>query len=475
MPPPVAARDAAAAPSLAASLPYDVLLRIFASLPALFGRTVEGDTLCWPVASSCPWLRHCALVCAAWRAPAQHALWESVQFGSRAQVARFNETARGRRDFAAKCRAMCVGVWWDPMGREGEGEETEQGRAELSEAMVDAVSHCANIRSLQVRFLMEVSRERFLAVLDRLFLRVLLLKTYDTAYEIAGSASVAYPQDLYRLICKPTMRAFELNMRPLWRASPVPLAPPAALLASASPLTTLSVTVNAPELFPHLLSLCTPALRYLSVYTEHILDRNATEAALRPLAGLEEVRFESNIEADGRDPLEKGANLWLGEFIAREGRNQIAGGGEGAGAGEREQQGGRETKWPALRELSLSDQAATPSALLRALTPRIERVEYIQRSRTLEAILDEWGAALSPSASPDGGEAREVVFPESLAEVRLVGDDEALEPLKGGEDWPLSRLVERVEKAFEAKGVRLVVIGEEVGLCEIPRRRVVEM
>ncbi|GAA5905945.1 hypothetical protein JCM6882_009078 [Rhodosporidiobolus microsporus] len=120
----------------AAHLPVELLLRIFEWLPEIHGDTVVEDMVAWTITSSCTWLRHCARVCKAWRAPAQNTLFRSVQFHQHEQCAQFVKTVMARPDLAGRTRALCVGL--EPSDREK--RQSQEEREEISGCMVEAIN-----------------------------------------------------------------------------------------------------------------------------------------------------------------------------------------------------------------------------------------------------------------------------------------------------------------------------------------------
>ncbi|GAA6038737.1 hypothetical protein JCM8097_002372 [Rhodosporidiobolus ruineniae] len=448
-------------PSPAVRLPAEILARIFEWLPLQFGHAVKEDTVSWAISSSCPALRQASLVCKNWRHPAQHQLVRSIQFKRLSQAKRFLRTLDDHPDLAKHARAICIGLQQDH-----EGRNSEEARVAISHAMVEYLERLPNVHSIRVRFLMESSRDRFVHICNNRHLRVLLLKTYELAHKHIGGACVMHPLDIYRAVCKPSMRVFEMSVHPRWKPEDVQLAPPPEL---SSPVISLSLTVNVPAATHHFLSLFGARLRYLSLYTEHQLSPVECAAAFRSLTGLRELRFESNIEADGSDPLDKGANLWFEDVFAPVRSPSVGGGNAGGSASVNGGSAGSTpspaptSPFPELRKLSLSDQAATPS-VLRHLPPSLVTFEYIQRSATAERIFATLASLLAATPGVD--------LPESLEEVVVVSDEDQMGSVESDGVGATDEEAERVRRAFEERGVRFEARGEE---ADIPLRRFLEL
>ncbi|BGP20575.1 hypothetical protein JCM10213v2_008738 [Rhodosporidiobolus nylandii] len=273
-------------------LPPEILLRVFTFVAAVFSSTVEEDLIAWPLTSTCPCLRHCALVCRAWKGPAQNTLFHSIRFRGKAQCDQFVEVVRERPALGAKVRALCVGLRGDPEAEKLKQEEKER----LSSSMMEALSLCININILAVRLLTEASRPHFLSLVQTLPIRNLLLKSYDTAIPITR-------HECYRFCTIPSLRTFEMNFRPRWKGPDTPRGPPVDE-ALSSRVESGSLTVNVPRETSHIVAFFAKGpLKRLTVYTEDALDPVAAEAGFGILAAcptLEEFRFESNIEpSDG--------------------------------------------------------------------------------------------------------------------------------------------------------------------------------
>jgi hypothetical protein len=108
-----------------------------------------------------------------------------------------------------------------------------------------------------------------------------------------------------------------------------------------------------------------------------------------------------------------------------------------------------------LQLLSLSDQVVPPT-FLRRLPFSLVKVEYLQRSRSPDTILIAFEEVARGNA----------VFPDSLETVTVVVDEDQLGELVSEEEE------EKVKKAFEERGIKLEVTGEE---GDIPRRRLIEL
>ncbi|GAA5942216.1 hypothetical protein JCM10213_003835 [Rhodosporidiobolus nylandii] len=400
-------------------LPPEILLRVFTFVAAVFSSTVEEDLIAWPLTSTCPCLRHCALVCRAWKGPAQNTLFHSIRFRGKAQCDQFVEVVRERPALGAKVRALCVGLRGDPEAEKLKQEEKER----LSSSMMEALSLCININILAVRLLTEASRPHFLSLVQTLPIRNLLLKSYDTAIPITR-------HECYRFCTIPSLRTFEMNFRPRWKGPDTPRGPPVDE-ALSSRVESGSLTVNVPRETSHIVAFFAKGpLKRLTVYTEDALDPVAAEAGFGILAAcptLEEFRFESNIE-----PSDGGAaanNAWFLRLLSNP------------------------SAFPALRRLSLSDQTVPPS-FLSSLPSTLHSVEYIQRFAPPAELLATFGDL-----------AANVPLPEGLTDITLAADEEAVTSTVD------SDLVHVTTEAFARRGVRFEVRTE---LGEVPRKRWVD-
>jgi len=423
-------------PTSAASLPTELLLRIFELMPMMYAGEVREDLVAWTVTSTCPDLPKVARVCRGWRRAAQLSLFHSVSLIRHKQVAGFIKTATTRPDLAQRVTALHIGL----VAGTPEHSEPYERQVELSDRLTEALALCVNVRHLVVNQMRLGDTHRFIDVLERLPLVSLLLKMKDPGTDGLDSAILTLPSDVYRAFSLPHLRTFELNFRPTWaRQADFRFA------NLESRVENMSVTVNAPRGLAPMLAAAGASLVRLNIYTEHVLDPDAAVAAFSTLVNLREFRLESTVAA----PTPR-----LPAAATPDG----AGSGSGSGSGvDRTGNDWLEALLPLytkLQRLSISEQAAS-AGFLRLLPPSVEVAEYISWDARPDSVLEQLE-----------GVVRDRRGALSLPELVLAVDEEAFEATVDDE------ALGRVTLAFAARGVAFRVAFEPM---EIPLLRWVDM
>ncbi|TNY17408.1 hypothetical protein DMC30DRAFT_120463 [Rhodotorula diobovata] len=430
----------------AASLPTELLLRIFELMPMMYAGEVREDLVAWTVTSTCPDLPKVARVCRGWRTAAQLSLFHSVSLIRRKHVLGFLDVARRRPDLAQRVAAMHIGL----VDGTPELSEPYERQVEMSDLFIEALTLVPNVRHLLVNQMRKSDTWRFIDVLEQLELSTLALKLYDPNTSNRETAVLVQPSDVYRAFSLPTLRAFELNFRPTW-----PRRSDYAVPVVKSNVECMSVTVNAPKGLIPMLSAAGPSLVRLNIYTEHVLNPEAATTAFSTLVNLRELRFESNVPALSSDaapppaaaarraaPTSAGRNDWLEPLLPL---------------------------YTRLQRLSISEQAA--SATFLGVLPRgVAVAEYISWDRRPDTVLCALEDALLDSrargradagAGAGAGEGTHLALPRLV----LAVDEEAFEESVDEAD------LERVVKAFAARGCEFAVAFEPM---DVPQLRWVD-
>ncbi|GAA5856678.1 hypothetical protein JCM9279_004868 [Rhodotorula babjevae] len=424
----------------AASLPTELLLRIFELVPMMYAGEVREDLVAWTVTSSCPDLPKVARVCRGWRRAAQLSLFHSVSLIRRKQVVGFIETASARPDLAQRVSALHIGL----VRGMAEHSEPYAQQVELSDRLTEALALCVNVRHLLVNQMRLGDTYRFIDVLERLPLVSLALKMYDPGTDGLDSAVLTVPSDVYRAFSLPHLRNFELNFRPTWAREANYV-----FANLESRVENMSVTVNAPRGLTPMLSAAGPSLVRLNIYTEHVLDPDLAIAAFSTLVNLREFRLESTVAAP--TPRLPAAATLDG------GRTHGAGAGTVAGAGAGDRNDWLEALLPLytkLQRLSISEQAAS-AGFLRLLPASVEVAEYISWDARPDSVLEQLEGVL-----------RDPRCALRVPELVLAVDEEAFEGTVDDD------VLAGVTGAFAARGVGFRVAFEPM---EIPQLRWVDM
>ncbi|GAA5982574.1 hypothetical protein JCM10908_006703 [Rhodotorula pacifica] len=399
-------RNAGQAPAL--RIPTELLLRIFEFLPILFAHEIREDLVAWSVTSSCPNLMNLSLVCRGWRQAAQGILYHSIVLTRGEQVDLFLRTITDRPDLADRVTTAQLGLvketpeWSWPADRQ----------ADLSDKFLEVLERLPNLRNLFLRALTQGKRRDFINILERIPLKSLLLKFYDSHLSLEGERLYFTPAYIYRATALPKLEVLELNWRPTWSGTtdyelPEGLSPA---------IKRLSITVNSPPGLIRMLRLVAPCLRSLNLYTEHVLERGPTGDAMAQLSHLRELRFHSQVSSTAGE-----TNGWFCEIL------------------------------PALQKLkrlSVSDQVAQPS-ILKRLPDSLETLEYIYWDRRPDAILGVFEEILQGSQQP-----------LKLKEFFVTVDEEAYAEAVDDD------LVQEVTDSFAKRGVKFSVTFE---LADIPQ------
>ncbi|GAA5894866.1 hypothetical protein JCM8208_006090 [Rhodotorula glutinis] len=434
----------ASQPTPAASLPTELLLRIFELMPMMYAGEVREDLVAWTVSSTCPDLPKVARVCRGWRRAAQLSLFHSVSLVRRKQVDGFIETVTSRPDLAQRVTALHIGL----IRGTPEHSSPYARQVDLSDRLTEALALCVNVRHLVVNQMRLGTKYRFVDVLERLPLVSLLLKLYDPGTEDGLDTGIfTVPSDVYRAFSLPELRNFELNFRPTWARHSNYLVP-----VVESHVENMSVTVNAPRGLTPMLSAAGANLVRLNIYTEHVLDPDAAIAAFSTLVNLREFRLESTVASQT-------PRLPAVAALAGGGGRTNGPGPSAAGAGDRNDW--LEALLPLytkLQRLSISEQAAS-AGFLRLLAPSVEVAEYISWDARPDSVLEQLEAVLRGPAPPGVG----LRLPGLVV---LAVDEEAFEGTV--DDDKLAQVTD----AFRTKGTEFRVAFEPM---EIPGLRWVDM
>lgn len=192
------------------TLPYDVLLRIFELAALEGGRRVGGELVQWRTTDGED-ICALALVCRAWRLPAQKILFQSVAIEGSSMALCFLRTARSRPDLVAGTRALSIDLpaeqyFADDAGSDGEGDDHWE-RASSSMDLVRVVQECPTLLHLHLEPLHNSVRPTLLSAitsrpLESLVASPRVFREWTTALYSLG--------DLHTLVL-PSLRNLELD------------------------------------------------------------------------------------------------------------------------------------------------------------------------------------------------------------------------------------------------------------------------
>ena len=232
-----ATRPSTSTSSIAARLPYDVLVRILEELADDTGVVVSGSVARWTVTSQ-PDIASTALVCSQWNEPATRVLWRSVALNSAASARAFGKQARASQDLAARVMSLSIGWpnWikaeWDLEFVRGELDEEDMEdmlrnheRCFLAGTvdMVLALQACPNVQRLHV-MLMDRLKYTFLLhtilkkhQLSTVVLDDLCLWSPDHHLDTwPVKASVLPPYSICSILRLPSLRVLDITTYAGW-------------------------------------------------------------------------------------------------------------------------------------------------------------------------------------------------------------------------------------------------------------------
>ncbi|BGP35749.1 hypothetical protein JCM10296v2_007601 [Rhodotorula toruloides] len=224
--------------SLAQTLPPELLSRIFGWLtesiaPSIYGAMVDYDTFRWTLTSTIPDLGYAALVCRRWRSPAQRLLFRAVR-PNPANAVRLKDSYVNRPDLAEATQAAEFELW-------NRAEGTWENLDEECELALSTLMLCPNLRHMTFGFVTRNARDALVALLDHAPLESLVLLERGWPDSSVHELAHLSPFDFCSIAAKPSLRYFQLQLRPRLLSYASPCQP---LPTLTSHVTTLSLTVN---------------------------------------------------------------------------------------------------------------------------------------------------------------------------------------------------------------------------------------
>ncbi|GAA5882088.1 hypothetical protein JCM1840_007548 [Sporobolomyces johnsonii] len=272
--------------SLAYRLPYELLhsILLYAADPDDCEKAYGGRVRPWDSSEgAAPF----ALVCRAWRAPAQAVLFSSVALLGARPASRFLRTITSSRpDLVEKVHTLVLGI--EPAAEQSR-DEAEFDQLGTSQLLVEALERCTSVAHLQIRPLHHSVRKRL----------------HRTVFSRS--------QPLVSLVLAPRLLATESWSGRLWRSGDVMQTIPTLLNCEVTTLITPSDLPNPlppcppmalrrfklhynlpPEALQRLLGSC-PQLELLDLYFENVSPHDATLEALQcSVRTMRDLRYISN-------------------------------------------------------------------------------------------------------------------------------------------------------------------------------------
>lgn len=296
--------------TLAQSLPYDILYRIF--IEAVKSTTAQWGGLLFGWRSN-EFISRLVTVCRNWSNPANHVLYKSIALLSHSAARSFVKTSKSRPDLIKKTRYLVIGLseedTWTSSEEDEELVDIGGGKLEIklsigkatrgtqpatSSAMLRALEICINLQHLQIRPLHDSQRlPLFAALAEKLSLESLICSPRLRNRQVDWTGCIFRRDDL-RNLALPTLKHLEIDA---WTAVDLPvLDKPRIIIPLLSKLITLRLRFDTcdEDLFD-LLSTAGPTLELADIYVERLVDPSeAAEALSSSVSTLRELRWTTN-------------------------------------------------------------------------------------------------------------------------------------------------------------------------------------